>query len=112
MKENLSFVPMKSRKTFSRFRKIAMAEGISFIVLLFIAMPLKYLADMPMAVTIVGGIHGFLFILYIIYMYLVHDAYQKNWRWMAKAFIASILPFGTFVMDKEWKREEALAGTS
>ena len=49
-------------KTYSWFRKIAMAEGVSFLVLLLIAMPLKYMADYPKAVTIVGGLHGVLFI--------------------------------------------------
>lgn len=91
---------------------MAMAEGISFIILLFIAMPLKYLADMPMAVTIIGGLHGFLFVLYVVFMYLVKETYQKDIRWMVKAFIASILPFGTFVMDREWRKEEALAANS
>ena len=49
-------------KIFSWFRKIAIAEGVSFIILLFIAMPLKYFASLPIAVTITGGIHGLLFI--------------------------------------------------
>ena len=48
--------------TFSWFRKIAFAEGVSFLVLLFIAMPLKYLADFPMMVTIFGSVHGILFV--------------------------------------------------
>lgn len=98
---------MGSPKTFQLFRKIALLEGISFLVLLCIAMPLKYLADMPLAVTIVGSIHGALFIGFMIYMYLVYDQYTKDLKWMAKSFAASIIPFGTFVMDKHWKREEA-----
>ena len=94
-----------NQKTFHTFRKIAMIEGISFLLLLFIAMPLKYAANMPMAVTIVGSIHGALFIAFMIWMYLVYDQYNKNTGWMAKAFVASIVPFGTFVMDKQWKKE-------
>ncbi|RYG53979.1 MAG: DUF3817 domain-containing protein, partial [Chitinophagaceae bacterium] len=47
---------MKAKNTFNWFRKIALVEGISFLVLLFIAMPLKYLADLPMAVRIIGGL--------------------------------------------------------
>jgi integral membrane protein len=97
-----------SKKTYHWFRKIAMIEGISYLVLLFIAMPLKYLADMPMAVTIVGGIHGALFVALMIYIYLVHDQYGNNLKWMIKAFIASIIPFGTFIWDKEWKKEESM----
>ena len=61
-----------------------------------------------MAVTIAGSIHGFLFVAFIILAWQTKDRYQKNWLWMAKAFLASILPFGTFVMDRQW-RKEALA---
>ena len=97
------------KKTFSWFRKIAFAEGVSFLVLLIIAMPLKYFANLPMAVTVVGGLHGFLFVAFVILAYLVKEEYKKNWGWVVKAFLASIIPFGTFVMDKEWKKEEAMA---
>ena len=57
---------MKEQKLLHRFRIVGIAEGISFLVLLLIAMPLKYLAGFPQAVLIVGWIHGFLFIVYII----------------------------------------------
>jgi integral membrane protein len=97
------------KKTYSWFRKIAFAEGISFLVLLFIAMPLKYFADMPMAVTIVGGLHGVLFVALAIAAYMVKDQYSKSFGWGLKVFVASIIPFGTFYMDKEWKKEEAAA---
>ena len=98
---------MKSTKTFSWFRKVAFAEGVSFLVLLLIAMPLKYFADMPMAVTIVGGLHGVLFIGFMVLAYLVKDEHKRGVGWLAKSFLASIIPFGTFVADKEWKKEEA-----
>lgn len=100
------------KKTFSWFRKIAFAEGVSFLVLLFVAMPLKYFAGMPLAVTIIGGIHGVLFVALGIVTYLVKEEYNKPWSWTGKVFLASILPFGTFVMDKEWKKEEAAAMNS
>ena len=77
------------------------------MVLLGVAMPLKYLAAMPMAVTIVGGLHGLLFVSFIILAYLVKEETKKSWGWMGKAFLASIIPFGTFYMDKEWKKEDA-----
>ncbi len=93
-------------KLYSRFRKIACIEGVSFLVLLFIAMPLKYFADMPMAVTIVGGLHGALFVALAVAAYLVKDKYNRSIGWGLKVFIASIIPFGTFYMDKEWKKEE------
>ncbi|MEO5948239.1 MAG: DUF3817 domain-containing protein [Chitinophagaceae bacterium] len=99
------------KKTFSWFRKVALAEGISFLVLLVIAMPLKYFADMPMAVTIVGSLHGILFVAFFILAREVMSDYKKGFKWLVKAGIASLLPFGTFVMDKEWKKEEAAAKT-
>ncbi len=97
------------KKTFRLFRKVALAEGISFLVLLFVAMPLKYLAGLPMAVTVAGGIHGVLFIAFIVLGWEVKGEYKKDLAWYGKAFLASILPFGTFIMDKEWRKEEAAA---
>lgn len=96
------------KKLFSWFRKTAFAEGVSFLLLLFIAMPLKYFADMPMAVTIVGGIHGILFVAFVILAWQVKTEYRKDFRWLMKAGLASIIPFGTFVMDREWRKEELL----
>jgi len=102
------------KKTFSWFRKIAMAEGVSFLVLLLIAMPLKYFAGMPLAVTIAGGLHGVLFIAFVILAREVKTSYKKDpiaigWKWMGKALLASVIPFGTFYMDKYWKKEEMAA---
>jgi len=82
-----------------RFRIIAIMEGISFVVLLFIAMPLKYLADMPLAVRVVGMIHGILFILFVAMLADVSKTYKWPLRQSMMAFIASILPFGTLVYD-------------
>lgn len=81
-------------------RIIGFAEGISLLVLLGIAMPLKYFAEKPEAVKYVGWLHGLLFVAFIamlLYMY-----FQKSWpfKWVAIGFIAAFLPFGTFVFDK------------
>ena len=100
------------KKTFNWFRKIAIAEGVSFIILLFIAMPLKYLAHIPVAVTICGGLHGVLFIAFVILAREVKSDYNKNNRWLGRALLASVLPFGTFYMDKYWKKEEAEAAST
>ncbi len=95
------------KKTFHWFRKVALAEGISFLALLLIAMPLKYMAGIPMAVTIAGSLHGILFISFMILAREVQTDYKKDFRWLGKAFLASIIPAGTFIMDKQWKKEEA-----
>lgn len=95
-----------TKSIFSWFRKVAFAEGISFLVLLFIAMPMKYFMSMPIMVTIVGSAHGILFVAFFILLREVRSAYGKNWNWVFKAALASFLPFGTLVMDKQWKKEE------
>lgn len=91
---------------YSLFRKVAFAEGISFLVLLLIAMPLKYWAGFPLAVTIVGGLHGILFVAFIVLAWEVKQKHKRNWAWLFKAGLASILPFGTIYMEKYWKKEE------
>ncbi|MBK9176903.1 MAG: DUF3817 domain-containing protein [Flavobacteriales bacterium] len=87
-----------------RFRTVAIAEGISFLLLLFIAMPLKYFMDMPMAVKVVGWAHGLLFVLY----WVAAIPLFTQLKWDAERIIglglASILPFGTFVMERKWLR--------
>jgi integral membrane protein len=92
--------------TFSWFRKVAFAEGVSFLVLLFIAMPLKYWAGFPVMVTIFGSVHGILFVAFFILLREVKTEYQKSWNWTIRSAIASFLPFGTFVMDRQWKKEQ------
>ncbi len=96
---------MKAIKTLNWFRKIAFAEGVSFLVLLGIAMPLKYFANMPKAVSVVGMIHGILFVAFMILAWETMGALNRKFTWFIKAFIASIIPFGTFVLDKELKKE-------
>jgi integral membrane protein len=88
------------KKTYNWFRKIALAEGVSFLVLLLIAMPLKYVANWPIGVTIIGGIHGLLFVAFIVMAWEVKREFKKDWTWLFKSFLASILPFGTFGWTK------------
>ncbi len=83
-----------------RLRAVALVEGVSFLVLLGVAMPLKYLADMPLAVRIAGWIHGLLFIA-VLYL-LSRAAAERGWSWrqVAVVVIAALLPFGPFVIDR------------
>jgi len=97
---------MKKEKLVHRFRMIGIAEGISFLVLLLIAMPLKYLFQIPEAVKIIGWIHGALFIAFIYFAFEVMGTLKKNMGWFAKAFAAAIIPFGTFVFDRQLQKEE------
>ncbi|MEI7024899.1 DUF3817 domain-containing protein [Paenibacillus sp. y28] len=86
------------------FRAIALLEGISFLVLLFIAMPLKYWADWPYAVKYVGMAHGVLFVLYLAALLVVSVAHRWHIFRITGAFIASFLPFGTFVFDARLRK--------
>ena len=92
-------------KSYRRFRSVAKWEGYSYLALLGIAMPLKYVADLPMAVTIVGSIHGFLFVAMGILALDVRQEAKHSFTWVITAFLASIIPFGTFYWDKKWARE-------
>ena len=85
--------------TLSRFRFIALLEGISCIVLFFIAMPLKYYMSMPLAVKYVGWAHGLLFIAYMVTLVVVYMDLKWSLVRTFLAVIASIVPFGTFVFD-------------
>jgi integral membrane protein len=88
-----------------RFRMVGLYEGISFLVLLCIAMPLKYYAGFPQAVKVVGMLHGILFVLYI--LALAHVTLANRWSFVRVigAIIASLLPFGTFVLDARLRRQ-------
>jgi len=84
----------------TRFRWISLAEGVSYLVLLGVAMPLKYAAGIPSAVRIVGMLHGVLFVAFV----LLLAAAAKAERWSVKqigvAMIASLVPFGAFWLER------------
>ena len=85
--------------TFSRFRLISFIEGISYLLLLFIAMPLKYIFDYPIAVKIVGMAHGVLFILFFIALIMVANKYK--WKFLTfQLFVYSLIPFGFILIEK------------
>jgi integral membrane protein len=81
-------------------RRTGQIEAVSFLVLLCVAMPLKYLAGIPAAVKIVGWVHGMLFITFCIA--LLRTMLIARWRLDrgALVFIAALLPFGPFVVDR------------
>ncbi len=87
-------------------RYIGIAEGISFLVLLLIAMPLKYAFGWPLAVKYVGWAHGVLFVLYGIAVLGAVRAMKWGLKGVAIAMIASLLPAGTFVLDRSLRRRE------
>jgi integral membrane protein len=92
------------RTFLSRLRVLGTVEGISTLVLFGIAMPLKYLAGMPMAVTIVGSAHGVLF-LALVTMFLLGTRRIPISRGLAAAgIVAAVVPFGPFIIDRRLGR--------
>ena len=92
-----------SVKTFGLINTI---EGYSYLTLLFIAMPLKYMFGFPLAVKIVGMAHGVLFIAFLILLVVAWQ--EKKWAFSENIifFIASLIPFGTFFTKKRIKAYE------
>ncbi len=75
-------------------------EGVSFLLLLLIAMPLKYVFDMPVWVRIIGSLHGVLFVAYLIILAIAWRKLPLTFAQAAKALLLSFLPCGTFFLHK------------
>ncbi|MAH20620.1 MAG: hypothetical protein CMB96_04155 [Flavobacteriaceae bacterium] len=88
----------------SIFRIIAFLEGLSYISLLFVAVPIKYISNDPGYVKMLGMPHGLLFIAYIILALVL--VFYNNWvkRNLLGVLVASVIPFGTFVVDYKLKK--------
>lgn len=83
-----------------RFLQIGKLEGYSYLVLLLIAMPLKYMADMPLAVRIAGSIHGVLFVAFVAIILMMLNKKLITLENAIYAFMLSLIPFGTFFLRK------------
>jgi integral membrane protein len=81
------------------FRVLGVVEALSFLVLLLIAMPLKYFAHLPLAVTIFGTLHGVIFLAYVAVLAILTVRDKRPW-WGLGGLVAGILPFGPFVFHK------------
>jgi len=85
------------------FKKVAFWEGVSYLVLLFVAMPMKYLAGYPQAVRIVGMAHGVLFVMFCLILADLLRRKEFTFNFSVFAFIMSLLPFGTFYLEGKIK---------
>jgi integral membrane protein len=92
-------IDLESQKSTKLLKILSFIEGTSLLILLFVAMPLKYMAGDPRMVKVVGMTHGLLFILLVIFIVLVGSAqkWSKSLLWLA--LISATLPFGMFVLD-------------
>ncbi len=93
------------KKALNILLKVGFAEGISFLVLLGIAMPLKYIGHMPTPVRVIGMLHGVLFIWFAYALYNAKNEYHWSTKKAAVGFLLSFLPFGTFFLDRTLKKE-------
>jgi integral membrane protein len=96
---------MNFKSTLGILRVLALIEGISYL-LFALTMPLKYVYDMPTPNKIVGMAHGFLFITYCIMVFVVNQ--ERKWGFITNfwAYLASLIPFGTFVVDAKILKKE------
>lgn len=93
------------RSTVGIFRLVAILEGISYLLLLCLAMPLKYVFNYKSAVLYMGWAHGVLFIAFVILLMLVWIKFKWSFGKVVFAFIMSLIPFGTFVLERKLKKE-------
>ena len=84
------------------FRIISYLEGISYILLLFIAVPIKYYANDPSLVKLLGMPHGLLFVAYVILSLVNSKKHNWNFSKTLVVLISSIIPFGTFYVDYKY----------
>ncbi|MDB9961220.1 DUF3817 domain-containing protein [Oceanihabitans sp.] len=84
------------------FRIVALLEGVSYILLLFIAVPIKYIQGNPEYVKLLGMPHGLLFVAYVVLAIVIGIELKWNMKTMFIVLIASVLPFGTFYVDKKY----------
>lgn len=91
------------KNALKQFRVLGILEGSSLLVLLFIAMPLKYFMDMPEVVSVVGMIHGILFTVYCVA--IIYATFSVRWpfRFTIGAFVVAFIPFGNFILDSRLK---------
>lgn len=87
------------------YRKIALIEGLSYLILLFIAMPLKYIFNISEAVKYFGWIHGILFLVFMVILIVTAFKYKWSLKRVIVYLIGSVLPFIPFVLDKNLKKE-------
>ncbi len=95
----------------AQFRAVSLLEGVSYLLLLGVAVPVKYLLHEPVMVRVLGRVHGALFVLFV--LALVRAAAAGEWRASRSvtAFVASVVPFGAFWFERKLRAEGATTAT-
>jgi integral membrane protein len=89
-------------KLLTTFRIVALLEGVSYLLLLFIASPVKWFLGDPTYVKLLGMPHGILFMAYVVLAILIRNDMKWTRRTLWVVLIASVIPFGTFYVDKKY----------
>jgi integral membrane protein len=87
------------------FQQVALWEAISTVILFFVAMPLKYLADIPEAVRVAGSIHGFLVVIFVILLIMCWQTYNWKFSRVVKYFVLSLIPIVSFWVEQDVKKD-------
>jgi integral membrane protein len=88
-----------------RLRVIALLEGWSLLILLFIAVPVKYIMGIPEATQAIGLIHGILFVLFVFATLIISFLQKWNLGTVFVVMASSVVPFGTFYIDRKLLRK-------
>ena len=86
------------------FRIVSFFEGVSYLLLLFVAVPIKYFQGDVSYVKMLGMPHGILFMLYLVLAFMLFKPMKWNYKTLGFVLFASVLPFGTFYVDKKFLR--------
>jgi integral membrane protein len=87
------------------FRVVSLAEATSFLILLLVAMPLKYAAGLPFAVQIMGPIHGVLFLGYVALVFMTRDRLRWSPSRTVLALVAAVLPVAPYYVERNWIKD-------
>ncbi len=87
------------------FKIVSLLEGVSYILLLFVGVPLKYVGDNDVLVKLLGMPHGILFVAYVILALAIRSLLDWDLKTTFIVLIASVLPFGTFYINKKYLQE-------
>lgn len=89
-----------------RFRFLGLLDGSSLLLLVLIAMPLKYFFGLPEAVSLMGRLHGFIFLVYCVGILYAMIVIRWPFRFTIGALLAAFIPFGNFILDHRLKKLE------
>ncbi len=103
---------MNLSTTVGRLRLASILDGVSYLILLGIAMPLKYMAGMPLAVRIVGMAHGLLFIALCLCLLNALLGKKLSFKWCVIVFVCALFPFAPFFLDRKLKQFEEPTGST